>query len=50
MPLADLHYLSVPTFLELSEFYFEMESGNKKQKTKKEYEGSSGLLKFVKGE
>jgi hypothetical protein len=44
--LADLHYLSVPTFLEISEFYFDMESGSKKGQ-KETFEGPSGLANFV---
>ena len=49
VPLEDLHYLSVPTFLELAEFYFEMEAGKGKQQTEKTYSGSQGLINFVKG-
>jgi len=44
--LSDLHYLSVPTFLEISEFYFEMEAGRGKNK-KETFEGADGLVNFV---
>lgn len=48
MSLSDLHYLSVPAFLEIAEFYFEMEAG-KGKKQQATYEGGDGLVNFVKG-